>query len=180
MPIEKILVLEDDVIVRKNLEQQLRQRRYEVTSASTLAACQELLAKDSFDLMMADVRLPDGEGTELLQQLQLRPHRPLMVMMTGFGSVESAVDCMRNGAFDYLIKPFTVDQLEITLRKAEHFTQLVKVNQYLSHEEDEDSGYDLLGHYADRRTMPTRSRTASLNELSDRAFGRLERPLDAA
>ena len=148
MPIEKILVLEDDVIVRKNLEQQLRQRRYEVTSASTLAACQELLAKDSFDLMMADVRLPDGEGTELLQQLQLRPHRPLMVMMTGFGSVESAVDCMRNGAFDYLIKPFTVDQLEITLRKAEHFTQLVKVNQYLSHEDDEDSGYDLLGQSA--------------------------------
>ena len=71
-----------------------------------------------------------------------------MVMMTGFGSVESAVDCMRNGAFDYLIKPFTVDQLEITLRKAEQFTQLVKVNQYLSHEEDEDSGYDLLGQSA--------------------------------
>ncbi len=145
MPIEKILVLEDDAIVRKNLEQQLRQRHYEVASAATLAATQELLAKDNFDLMMADVRLPDGEGTELLQQLQLRPNRPLMVMMTGFGSVESAVDCMRNGAFDYLIKPFSSDQLEITLRKAEHFTQLVKVNQYLSHEDDEDAGYELLG-----------------------------------
>ena len=148
MPIEKIIVLEDDLIVRKNLEQQLRQRRYEVASATTLAASQELLAKDTFDLMMVDVRLPDGEGTELLQQLQLRPQRPLIVIMTGFGSVESAVECMRNGAFDYLIKPFTVDQLEVTLRKAENFTQLLKVNQYLSQEEPTDLGYDLLGKSA--------------------------------
>jgi DNA-binding NtrC family response regulator len=144
MPLEKIIVLEDDMIVRKNLEQQLRQRRYDVASASTLAAAQELLAKDNFDLMMVDVRLPDGEGTELLRQLQLRPQRPLVVMMTGYGSVESAVDCMRNGAFDYLIKPFSMNQIEVTLAKAEQFTQLLKVNQYFSHEDD-DAGYEMLG-----------------------------------
>ena len=145
MPIEKIIVLEDDIIVRKNLEQLLRQRHYDVALASTIASTQELLAKDTFDLMMVDVRLPDGEGTELLQQLQLRPQKPLIVMMTGYASVQSAVDCMRNGAFDYLIKPFSSDQLEVTLRKAEEFTQLVKVNRYLNHEEDEETGYDLLG-----------------------------------
>ena len=145
MPIEKIIVLEDDIIVRKNLEQLLRQRHYDVALASTIASTQELLAKDTFDLMMVDVRLPDGEGTELLQQLQLRPQKPLIVMMTGYASVQSAVDCMRNGAFDYLIKPFSSDQLEVTLRKAEEFTQLVKVNRYLNHEEDEEAGYDLLG-----------------------------------
>jgi DNA-binding response OmpR family regulator len=73
--------------------------------------------KDTFDLMMLDVRLPDGSGIDLLQQLQLRPQRPLVVMMTGFGSVESAVDCMRNGAFDYLIKPFEMDHmLEVVAR----------------------------------------------------------------
>jgi two-component system, NtrC family, response regulator AtoC len=145
MPIEKIIVLEDDLIVRKNLEQQLRQRRYDVAAVANLAAAYELLTKDSFDLMFVDVRLPDGEGTELLQQLQLRAQKPLVVIMTGFGSVESAVDCMRNGAFDYLIKPFSNDQIEVTLRKAEDFTQLVKVTQYLSHEETDDSGYELLG-----------------------------------
>lgn len=145
MPIEKIIVLEDDLIVRKNLEQQLRQRRYDVAATSTVSAALELLAKDTFDLMMVDIRLPDGDGTELLRQLQLRPQRPLVVIMTGFGSVESAVECMRNGAFDYLIKPFTADQLEITLSKAENFTQLLKVNQFLSHEEDVDLGCELLG-----------------------------------
>jgi DNA-binding NtrC family response regulator len=145
MPIEKIIVLEDDLIVRKNLEQQLRQRRYDVAAVANLAAAYDLLTKDTFDLMFVDVRLPDGEGTELLQQLQLRAQKPLVVIMTGFGSVESAVECMRNGAFDYLIKPFSNDQIEVTLRKAEDFTQLMKVTQYLSHEETEDTGYELLG-----------------------------------
>jgi DNA-binding NtrC family response regulator len=145
MPIEKIIVLEDDVIIRKNLEEQLRQRRYDVASASTIAAAQELLGRDNFDLIFLDVRLPDGEGTDLLRQLQGRPQKPLAVVVTGFGSVESAVSCMRDGAFDYIIKPFSSDQIDITLRKAEEFTQLVKVTRFLSHEEDEEAGYELLG-----------------------------------
>jgi DNA-binding NtrC family response regulator len=145
MPIEKIIVLEDDLVVRKALEQQLRARRYDVAAASTLAAAQELLGKDNWDLMFLDVRLPDGEGTDLLRQLQARPQKPLVVMMTGFASVESAVTCMRDGAFDYLIKPFSADQIEVTLQKAAEFTRLVKVSQFLSHDEDEDTGYELLG-----------------------------------
>ena len=145
MPIEKIIVLEDDIIIRKNLEQQLRQRRYEVASAGTIAAAQELLARDTFDLIFVDVRLPDGEGTDLLRELQSRPQKPLAVIVTGFGSVESAVNCMRDGAFDYIIKPFSAEQIGVTLKKAEEFTRLVKVSQYLSHEEGEEIGYDLLG-----------------------------------
>ena len=145
MPIEKIIVLEDDQIVRKNLETQLRQRRYDVAATGTLAGAHEYLAKDTFDLIFVDVRLPDGEGTDLLRELQSRPQKPLIVMVTGFGSVESAVECMRNGAFDYMLKPFSNDQLEVTLKKAENFSQLLKVNHYLSHAEEDDSGYELLG-----------------------------------
>ena len=143
MSIEKIVVLEDDLIVRKNLETQLRTRRYDVASASTIAEATEFLNKDNFDLLFLDVRLPDGDGTELLKSLQLRPQRPLVVMSTGFGSVESAVECMRNGAFDYLIKPYSAEQIEVVLKKAEEFTQLLRVNRFLS--QDEDTGYELLG-----------------------------------
>ena len=146
MPIEKIIVLEDDLIVRKSLEQQLRYRRFDVASASTIAAAQELLAKDNFDLMIVDVKLPDGEGTDLLKQLHARPVKPLVVMISGFGTVDLAVECMSNGAFTFLTKPFSPEQLAVTLKKAEEHTQLVKVNQYLSHAEDEEAGYDLLGH----------------------------------
>ncbi len=144
MSIEKIIVLEDDAIVRNNLETFLRRQRLDVASAPTLAAARDFLNRDNFDLIFMDMRLPDGEGIELLKYLQTRPQRPLAVVMTGFGSVESAVDCMKNGAFDYIIKPFSHDQIEFTLRKAQEFNQLLKVNTFLS--QDSDVGdQDLLG-----------------------------------
>src|SRR6185503_18610275 len=146
MPIEKIIVLEDDLVVRKNLEQQLRYKRYDVASANTLASAQELLTKDNFDLMIVDVRLPDGDGTQLLKQLQSRPVKPLVMMISGHGTLDMAVECMHNGAFAFLQKPFSTEQLAAWLKKAEEHTQLVKVNQFLSHAEDEESGYELLGH----------------------------------
>jgi DNA-binding NtrC family response regulator len=145
MPIEKIIVLEDDLVVRKSLEQQLRYRRYDVASTGTIATAQELLSKDNFDLMIVDVRLPDGDGTELLKQLQTRAVKPIVVMISGFGTVDLAVECMSSGAFTFLTKPFSPEQLAVVLRKAEEHSQLVKVNQYLSHAEDESSGYELLG-----------------------------------
>ena len=145
MPIEKIIVLEDDLVVRKSLEQQLRYRRYDVASATTIAEAQELLTRDNFDLMIVDVRLPHGSGTDLLKQIQSRPSRPLVVMISGFGTVDLAVECMSNGAFTFLTKPFSPEQLTVTLKKAEEHTQLVKVSQFLSHGEDEDIGYELLG-----------------------------------
>ena len=145
MPIEKIIVLEDDAILRNNLAQTLRRRRYDVAAVSTIAEAQEYLAADNFDLIILDVRLPDGDGTDLLKALQQRPQRPLVVITTGFGSVESAVECMKNGAFDYLIKPFSTEQIEVVLRKAEEFTQLLKVNRFLSQEIDE-AEQELLGN----------------------------------
>ena len=145
MSIEKVIVLEDDLIVRNNLEQCLRRRRYDVASVSTIAAAQELLGKDNFDLIFLDMRLPDGDGTELLKTIQQRPQKPLVVVTTGFGSIESAVECMKNGAFDYVIKPFSNEQIEFTLRKAEEFTQLLRVNRFLS-QETESGGTELLGN----------------------------------
>jgi DNA-binding NtrC family response regulator len=143
MPIEKVIVLEDEQIVRKSLETFLRRKRYDVASAGSIAEAQEFLDKDNFDIIFLDVKLPDGDGTDLLKSLQSRPQRPLAVITTGFASVESAVDCMKNGAFDYLIKPFSMEQIEVTLRKAEEFTQLLKVSHFLS--QDTEEPQTLLG-----------------------------------
>jgi DNA-binding NtrC family response regulator len=145
MPIDKIIVVEDDLIVRRNLEQQLRQQRYEVAVSGTLAGVRELMERDTFDLVFLDVRLPDGEGTDLLRELQSQPQKPLVVIVTGFGSVESAVECMRNGAFDYMLKPFSSDQLQVVLKKAENFNQILKVNQYFNQAEVDETGFELLG-----------------------------------
>ena len=143
MPIEKVIVLEDDKIVRNNLEQVLRRKRYDVAAAATIAEAQEFLDKDNFDVIFLDVRLPDGDGTDLLKLIQQRPVKPLCIITTGFGTVESAVECMKNGAFDYLIKPFSNEQIEVTLRKAEEFTQLLKVNRFLS--QDDDGEHEMIG-----------------------------------
>ncbi len=152
MSIEKVIVLEDDAIVRTNLENYLRRQRLDVAAAPTLAAARDFLSRDNFDLIFMDMRLPDGESIELLKELQTRPQRPLAVVMTGFGSVESAVECMKNGCFDYLIKPFSTEQIEVTLRKAQEFTQLIKVNHFLSQESDGDEK-DLIGRSPAMETL---------------------------
>jgi DNA-binding NtrC family response regulator len=144
MSIEKVVVVEDELALRLSLEAHLRQRRCDVLAVSNLAAAREAVAKDTFDLVFLDIRLPNGEeGTDLLKELQARPQRPLVVIMTAAASVESAVDCMRNGAFDYLTKPFSVNQIDFVLKKADEFSRIVRVNQFLSKETDAD--WELLG-----------------------------------
>lgn len=147
MSLERILVLDDEPIIQKVLEELFRRKKYTVSIASTIAQAESLISRESFDLVMLDVRLPDGDGQQLLERLGALPDRPLVVMMTGHGTIESAVACMRGGAFDYLIKPFSPSQIEIVLKKADAFRQLVKVNRYFSEQDGGDG--DLLG-----RSMP--------------------------
>ena len=132
MSLEKILVVDDEPIVRLTLEELLRLHRFSVTGASSLTEADVLTARESFDLMFVDVHLPDGNGQDFLQRVGALTERPLVVMITGYGTIESAVECMRAGAFDYLIKPFTAGQIEVVLQKAESYNQLVKVNRALS------------------------------------------------
>jgi DNA-binding NtrC family response regulator len=145
MPIEKVILVEDEEFLRKNLAHHLRNRRIDVAAVETIEEAQNYLSRDNFDLMFLDLRLPDGDGTQFLKELNLRPTKPLIIIMSGFGSVESAVECMRLGAFDYLIKPFSNDQIDVALKKAENFTQILKVNQYFSLQDDQESKNELLG-----------------------------------
>jgi DNA-binding NtrC family response regulator len=131
MSIEKVIVIDDEPIIRKSLELQFRSKRLTVALCSTIAEAERYIAKDSFDLMFVDVRLPDGDGTDLLARLATTPEKPLIVVMTGYGTIESAVNCIRLGAFDYIIKPFSSSQIDVILKKAESFTQAVKVSQIL-------------------------------------------------
>jgi DNA-binding NtrC family response regulator len=134
MALEKVIVIDDEPIIRRSLELQLRGKRFTVALCSTIAEAERYLARDSFDLLFVDVRLPDGDGTDLLNRLANAPSKPLIVMMTGYGTIESAVGCIRAGAFDYIIKPFSSSQIDVILKKAENFTQAVKVTQMLINE----------------------------------------------
>ena len=139
MAIEKLIVLDDDLTVRKSLAEKLRTKRYSVAEAESIAHTLDLLSRDQFDLVFVDSRLPDGEGQELLEQYSTRPDAPMFIMITGFGTIESAVECMKLGAFDYIIKPFGFEQIEVALSKAKKHNQLLKVNQYFSNESQSQS-----------------------------------------
>lgn len=143
MSLERILVIDDEPIIQKVLDELFRRKKYTVSIAGTVGQAEALLARETFDLVMLDVRLPDGDGQQMLERIAALPDRPLVVMMTGHGTIESAVQCMRAGAFDYLIKPFTPSQIEIVLKKADSYRQLVKVNRYFSEQDGGDG--DLLG-----------------------------------
>jgi DNA-binding NtrC family response regulator len=137
MAIEKVVILDDEPIVRRSLELQLTRKKLAVTVCTTIAEVEQALTKESFDLMFVDVRLPDGDGTDLLARVSNRADKPMVVMMTGYGTVESAVSCIRNGAFDYIIKPFSSGQIDVILDKAENFAQAVKVSQVLAQQTSE-------------------------------------------
>jgi DNA-binding NtrC family response regulator len=138
MSFEKILVVEDDLVIRDLLQSIFSRHKLPVTLADSLAQAQAHLAREQFDLMMLDLRLPDGDGLKFLEQVSTIPERPLVVMVTGFGSIESAVACMRAGAFDYVLKPFSPSQIEVILKKAQTHRQLVKVNHLLSDDPEDD------------------------------------------
>jgi len=134
MAIEKILVVDDELIIRKSIEEILRADRYSVCTVGTLADAEKQLSRNTFDLILLDVKLPDGEGTDLLERLSQQAVKPLIIMMSGFATIESAVACMRGGAFDYLLKPFSLNQVEVIIRKADAYRQVLKVNEYLCQE----------------------------------------------
>ena len=140
MSFEKILIVEDDAVVRNLLQSIFLRHKLPVVCADNLAQAAACLARETFDLMMLDLRLPDGDGLKFLEQVATMPERPLVVMVTGYGSIESAVSCMRAGAFDYVLKPFSPSQIDVILRKAQTYRQLVRVNNLLSDDpEDEDA-----------------------------------------
>jgi len=139
--LEKVLIVEDEAVVRNLLSEIFTRRKCSVRCAQSLAEAEALLTSDSFDLMLLDLRLPDGDGHKFLERVATLPEHPLVVMVTGYGTIESAVACMRAGAFDYVLKPFSPSQIDIILKKAQSYRQLLQVNRYLSNpEEGEDGG----------------------------------------
>lgn len=135
MGVDKVLVLDDEMIIRRTLQEYCHRKRIKVRTVGTVAEAIKALSGDhGFDVMFLDVNLPDGEGTEILEAMEGRENSPLAIMITGQGSIESAVRCMRLGAYDYLLKPFSTDQIDMVLERTRKYNRLVQVNRALSSE----------------------------------------------
>jgi len=140
MSFEKILAVEDEPVVQKMLREFFARRKCSFEAAGSLADAKAAIARESFDLILLDMRLPDGDGQKFLEQIASLPERPVVVVMTAYGTVESAVSCMRLGAFDYVVKPFSLSQIDVVLKKAQSFKQLLEINRLLSDPERDDDG----------------------------------------
>ncbi len=114
----RVLVVEDEGAMRDLVVAELSDRGIAATGAPDLAAARAALAGSEFDALLLDLRLPDGNGLDLLRELRAEPGSPEVVVATGHGSVSSAVEAMRAGAFHYATKPFVLDEVELVLRRA--------------------------------------------------------------
>lgn len=122
MAAERILVLDDDKLIRTVIAERLERRGYDVAVAATLAEGRARAEEALPDVGLLDIKLPDGEGTELLTAL--RADDVPCIMMTAHATVESAVSALQAGAVDYLEKPFSMERLDATLRATLERTRL--------------------------------------------------------
>lgn len=115
---KKILVIDDEPIVRTSCIRSLSPEGYEVKLASSGKEALELLEKESFNLVLLDLKMPDMDGIEVLKKIKDTWPDTKVVMITGYSTVETAVKTLKLGAFSYLEKPFTPDTLLETAREA--------------------------------------------------------------
>ena len=106
-----ILILEDDVIFSRSIGNWLKKKGMATEHATTLSAARKALSAREFDLVLADLRLPDGNSTSLLEWMNERFYATPFLIMTNYGQVENAVEAMQLGAANYLCKPVQPDKL---------------------------------------------------------------------
>jgi DNA-binding NtrC family response regulator len=130
-----VLLVEDEAPIRETLREFLLGRGHEVNVARDGQQAAEFLASErAYDLVLTDLRLPVGDGVEVIRLARARSQSCYVVLMTGFASLESAIEAVRLGAFDYLVKPFSLSELDLALRRITDHRSLSSENQRMSQE----------------------------------------------
>jgi DNA-binding NtrC family response regulator len=107
----RILVIEDEEIVRETLAENIREKGFFVESAENAVSALEMIKKFHYDILLVDYRLPDMNGLVLIKEALMISKDTAPIIVTGYSSVETAVDAMRMGAYDYLLKPVDIEAL---------------------------------------------------------------------
>jgi two-component system, NtrC family, response regulator AtoC len=122
----KILIVDDDSLVVEFLKEALDVEKYEMHSSHSAESALARLRSESFELILSDIRMGEMDGMELLTHIRELSPKTIVIMMTGFGSIETAVLAMKLGAFDFIMKPMSPESVEVRVKKAvEH----IKLNR---------------------------------------------------
>ena len=138
-----LLIVDDEKNTRDALRRALEDG-FEVFTAPNLASVKTLLAAEPMDVVLTDLRLGQESGLAVLQVCRQQNPAPICIVMTAYGSVESAVEAMRQGAYDYVTKPLDLDRVEILLRRAVRTNQVEQENVQLRAQLDQSFGLDRI------------------------------------
>ena len=124
----KILIAEDEEITLKHLIYSLESEGHAVTGTKNGLDALKRLEKDEFDILITDVKMPEMDGLALLGEVKNKYPNIQVIVITGFGSIESAVNAMTKGAIDYITKPFNLDELNLKMEKIQENKRLRNEN----------------------------------------------------
>jgi DNA-binding NtrC family response regulator len=112
-----VLIVDDDSTARYGMRRAL-EGQYRVLEAESVSAARQVMAREDPHLLLLDIEMPEENGLDFLRELKSLPHSPAVIMNTAYGSEKIAVDAMKSGAYDYLSKPFEVDELRLVVERA--------------------------------------------------------------
>ncbi len=124
----KIFIAEDEEITLKHLMYALRNEGYTVSGAKNGLEARQAIEKEHFDIVITDIKMPGLDGLSLLEGIKEKGMETDVIVITGFGSIDSAVEAMKKGAYDYITKPFNLDELLLRVRKICEKKSLEKEN----------------------------------------------------
>src|SRR5260370_3277434 len=127
----RVLVVDDDSLLRKLVTEQLRKGEFEAAPAGSGQQALKALQDKDYDVVLMDVLMPDLSGLDALREIRKLEDPPEVVMLTADTSLATGVEAMRHGAYDYLTKPATLDEMEAVIRKADAKRRLLKQNASL-------------------------------------------------
>ena len=129
-----ILVVDDEEIVRESLSSWLQEDGYEVVTAENGPRALERLPEKDWTLLLVDLKMPGMDGLQLMEEVHKTHPAMVILIMTAFATVDTAVNAMKEGAYDYLVKPFDPEDLSMSIRKIVEHKKLVQENQFLRKE----------------------------------------------
>ncbi len=139
----KILIIDDEKAIRRSIREILEFEKYNVDEAEDGQQGLEMALKGGYDVILSDIKMPKLDGTELLTKLMTHGTDASLIMMSGHGNIETAVDAVKKGAFDYLAKPIDLNRLLIAIRNALDKTSLVTETKILK--KKINKGYEMIG-----------------------------------
>ena len=148
----RILIVDDEENFRHILSVILKKEKYEVDTAANGEEALQKVSSSPYDQVLCDIRMPGMDGLDFLKEVQKKDSEANVIMMSAYGTLDTAIEAMKRGAYDYISKPFKPDEIILTLKKAEERERLRKENEILRREVKKEYSFENIVSKNEKRT----------------------------